>query len=375
MRPTCLIAAYLLGGACACAGASPSVETEPDRSPAIDRVLVEEHVTCVLVGGVLYCNGMPPLSVEQDAELGGFRAFPVSGVTDLACTYLHCCLGREGGNVSCWGRGYPTVFNGPPFVRFDEAVDAVGTGAQRACALLRSGQLGCWSVPPAAPAVPPTHVEVSTPHGLREATQLAWSGEGACVLEREGAVMCWATRAGNGAGGAGSVPMQAYLPSSATMVVASETHTCAIVAGAGYCWGHDEHGELGDGSARFHEPGMADMPERVALEAPLQAIAPGDLFTCALDSSGRVWCWGLNDRGQLGDGTRSPHVTPTRVARFAGATGIVAGREHACVWTRDEVWCWGARRFPVRERNAAGCEEDACTTPVLAAHIRDLLDD
>lgn len=42
-------------------------------------------------------------------------------------------------------------------------------------------------------------------------------------------------------------------------------------------------------------------------------IAVGYLHTCAWQADGVIWCWGLNNAGQLGDGTTTNRLTPVRV--------------------------------------------------------------
>jgi alpha-tubulin suppressor-like RCC1 family protein len=43
------------------------------------------------------------------------------------------------------------------------------------------------------------------------------------------------------------------------------------------------------------------------------AVAPGSRHACARKNDGSVWCWGKNDRGQLGDGTKVDSVFPVKV--------------------------------------------------------------
>lgn len=345
----------------ACAGAPHgALEATPSRS--IDRVVIADRMTCLFLGGVPYCTGVSPLHEDQTAARDAFLAWPQSGVTDLACGEGNCCVARQDGTVSCWGSGYHSALAGRPHVRLEQPILAVGTGSRRGCALTTSGRTACWAVPQA---------ELELPHGLGPAERLSWSGEGGCVLETGGAVLCWNTWLGDGSGQERTdYPVRAILPSAATDVAGSSTHHCALVGRSAYCWGSNLYGELGSGSARFLEPGTPIEPERVALDVPVRAIGPGRHFTCALDEDDTAWCWGINDVGQLGDGTRAPRTVPSRVGRFPGVVGIVAGHDHACVWTSHEVWCWGARQFPVRPPDA--CDESVCLRPVSVVQVGEL---
>jgi alpha-tubulin suppressor-like RCC1 family protein len=46
----------------------------------------------------------------------------------------------------------------------------------------------------------------------------------------------------------------------------------------------------------------------------VRRVALGGDFSCAMLDSDDVYCWGQNAHGQLGDGTRKPHLVPARVA-------------------------------------------------------------
>ena len=71
-------------------------------------------------------------------------------------------------------------------------------------------------------------------------------------------------------------------------------------------------------------------------------MSAGDKFSCGLEADGTAWCWGLNDKGQLGDGTTTVRTTPTRVATSAKFTTIASGYAHTCALTIDgSAWCWG----------------------------------
>lgn len=74
------------------------------------------------------------------------------------------------------------------------------------------------------------------------------------------------------------------------------------------------------------------------------AIAVGDTHACVLAADGRVFCWGTNDQGQLGDGTVGDYrnYPTTRVAGIDDARAIAAGIRYSCAVRSDgTVWCWG----------------------------------
>ncbi len=77
------------------------------------------------------------------------------------------------------------------------------------------------------------------------------------------------------------------------------------------------------------------------------AVASGALHSCAIarDNAGgsnQVFCWGSNQDGQLGDGTRASQSDPIKVPAASGATMIAAGASHTCaLLSNGTVGCWG----------------------------------
>ncbi len=69
----------------------------------------------------------------------------------------------------------------------------------------------------------------------------------------------------------------------------------------------------------------------------------GDLSACAIKTDGTAWCWGYNNFGQLGIGSKTTSLTPVQVTAL-GSTNkqISVGKSHACsVKTDASLWCWG----------------------------------
>ena len=74
------------------------------------------------------------------------------------------------------------------------------------------------------------------------------------------------------------------------------------------------------------------------------SIAAGEHFSMALTVSGRVYAWGRNNKGQLGDGTTQDRHEPRLVAGLEGVkvVAIAAGKKHALAMTSDgSVFAWG----------------------------------
>ena len=90
-------------------------------------------------------------------------------------------------------------------------------------------------------------------------------------------------------------------------------HACvARSSGELQCWGSNWRGELGIGSAST-DPSHS--PQDVAIE-PVSGVAVGALHTCAVSGAGAVYCWGSNQLGELAVGDIENHLSPVRVPGF-----------------------------------------------------------
>ena len=142
-------------------------------------------------------------------------------------------------------------------------------------------------------------------------------------------------------------------------IAAGIAHTCAITPEGGVrCWGNNTYGQLGDGTNT-----ASNVPVKVAGIAGGTTIVAGGNHTCVLTGND-VWCWGQNSQGQLGDGTTSNRNAPVKV--LSGAVDITAGLDYTCaVMTYGQVMCWGNND---QGQLANGSKTDS-TRPALAELI------
>jgi len=114
-------------------------------------------------------------------------------------------------------------------------------------------------------------------------------------------------------------------------------HTCAIAAGVVLCWGGNDSGQLGAPLSVT----SSSVPRQVgtnSLSGAATSLSVGDRHTCAVDA-GAVWCWGADFAGQLGNGGTSPTPDPQRALQ--SGTSAAAGAEHSCAITASGLSCWG----------------------------------
>ena len=97
---------------------------------------------------------------------------------------------------------------------------------------------------------------------------------------------------------------------------ANRASTCALDnAGKVYCWGYNGYGQLGNASNNNSFLPVAVSDAGVLASKVLTKLSVGDTHVCTLDSEGKAYCWGRNNYGQLGNGSTNDSNTP------------VAGRE------------------------------------------------
>ncbi|MCE9580806.1 MAG: hypothetical protein K8W52_47270 [Deltaproteobacteria bacterium] len=139
---------------------------------------------------------------------------------------------------------------------------------------------------------------------------------------------------------------------------AGSEHTCARGAdGRVWCWGNDLHGALGELGALGQS---ADGP--IALPMPAIADLDGAEWTECAVAAGQVWCWGEGTSGELGRGTTSDDATPAAIPGLANIVDVDMGEKHACALdSAGAIWCWGDNKDGETGDNAA-----TATAPVLA---------
>jgi hypothetical protein len=168
----------------------------------------------------------------------------------------------------------------------------------------------------------------------------------ACVRYDDGAVYCWGD-ASYGAGASVIVPPTRIAGVDAVHIAAGSQYACAITrAGSVVCWGR-----ISSGSA-FTTPTVIT-GGHTALEG-LSEIAAGQNHAC-VRGSGRVFCWGANHHGHLGNGTdvdSSTSVEAMLPAGISGASDIGLGQQHSCatVGNTSSAGAGVSRGRPARPR-------------------------
>jgi alpha-tubulin suppressor-like RCC1 family protein len=168
------------------------------------------------------------------------------------------------------------------------------------------------------------------------------------ALATDGTVYTWGDnfsgQLGNGTNNASNVPVAVTGLSGKTItaVAGGGVHSIALAPdGTVYTWGENYFGQLGNGTNTY-----SNVPVAVTglSGKTITAIAGGGLHSIALASDGKVYTWGYNVFGQLGNGTNTDSNVPVAVTGLSGETitAIASGKDHSFALASDgTVYTWG----------------------------------
>src|SRR2546425_23071 len=274
----------------------------------------------------------PVLTGETSSEFD--ITLPLTFVA-VSAGFVHTCGFTTAGGAYCWGVNYCGQLGDGDTTRRTSPI-AVGGGLTFAtvsaayfhtCGITIAGAAYCWGVngtgqlgngtttaPQTCLGAPCSMSPAAVVGGLTFATVSAGVYH-TCAITTSGAAYCWGYN-GGGALGDGTwadtkqtSPVAVVGGLTFAAVSAGSFHTCGVTtAGAAYCWGDNDNGQLGDGTT-------TPRAGPVAVVGGLTVAAEGDggAHTCGITTAGAAYCWGFNGNGQLGDGTATDQLSPVRV--------------------------------------------------------------
>ena len=359
MRPsqryTAIRAVMLTLFATACETHAPNPPADPSAFTALSAGY---GFTCALTAGhAAYCWGGNSYGALGDGTTTD-RSTPVAVAGGLSFVAIsagsfHACGLTAAGGAYCWGDnrfsqlgdGGPSRLSPGP-VAGGLSFIALSAGGENTCGVTAAGDVYCWGGADfdATPGVAATPELVVADVNF---TAVSPSSLFACGLTAAGAAHCWGSNAYGQLGDGTTDQRPTPGPVAGTLTFTSLTsgwggwnHTCGLTAaGAAHCWGINEAGQLGNGTT---ENGLT--PVRVAGDVSFIQVEAGSGHTCAVTPTGTAFCWGENSAGQLGDGTTTNRSTPVQVAGALAFAAVSAGLGHTCAITSapGEAYCWGA---------------------------------
>ena len=121
-------------------------------------------------------------------------------------------------------------------------------------------------------------------------------------------------------------------------IYAGESYTLAIDKEERlWSWGYNGTGQLGDGTKVDRTN-----PLKIKEEKKFIKVSAGEYHVMAIDEEGNLWTWGRNNYGQLGDGTLIDKTFPIQIIKERKFVQISAGNYYSmAIDTEGNLWTWG----------------------------------
>lgn len=282
----------------------------------------------------------------------------------------------QGAGVSSDQQSATAPQSAPATVKLLRGVISVPPRAGHACVVLKSGTVRCWGANRNGLADDPSKVGGQLGDGtlesrlnpvavigLTDVVGVGTSYAASCAVKRSGETLCWGSNLlgelGDGTQGNSRPSPTAVkaLPPAREVVGGMAANFALLQDGTVRAWGVNATGQLGDGT----KEAIRDTAVVVTGLSKVAAITVGIGHACALIEGGTVMCWGVNEAGQLGDGTQEERLVPVAVQGLSNVVSLSAGGYHTCaVLTDGSVKCWGDNS---KGQSAGGSSASVYTSP------------
>jgi alpha-tubulin suppressor-like RCC1 family protein len=327
-------------------------------------------MVCSVSAGAISCVGSNVnFEISGTHQLGEVFSTPQAisllntlGVSKIKIGAGGLCSITPSGNVSCIGySANGTVGDGSPVILTDQynktpvaifgftnGVTDISHGTSQSCGVF-NGAAYCWGLNTNGAlgiGDPSDSTSSSIPVAISSlssgVTEIRVVGPNNVCAIVNGAAYCWGAGAkfltGSGTNQDQRQPNLLSLSAGVTEIEGSANRVCAIQSGAVFCWGFDE---LGGGSANG-----ATAPQAISSLTSAISISVGSEHSCAVLSDHSVWCWGKNNKGQLGiSKTVTESLTPVKVSGITATKVRTAGDSTCALTTTGSLSCWGDNSF------------------------------
>lgn len=321
-----------LGDGTTTSRSSPVPVQSPFNADVIDVSAGYTHSCLVRRNYDVYCwgkNDRGQLGIGGPTDGGAPNALApslaASNVVRVGVAGWHTCALTTLGEVRCWGDNYYGALGDGTFERSSTYVTvkglsnvvSLGVGVMHVCAATAQGHVLCW---------------------------------GRAVFGELGYAVAGTNGSPDPNDPGSPLATKVDGPTNVGEVVAGEDHTCANTKeGKVLCWGRNDHAQLGDGTTSFSRMQPAEVkgasPDDVTYAFHLSA---GNFTSCATFTGDMVRCWGENTFGQLGNGNTNPGGNmPSPPVPGLRDIARTATNEHTCAWRKDlpqsprKLYCWG----------------------------------
>src|SRR6266566_1770655 len=217
---------------------------------------------------------------------------------------------------------------------------------------------GVWQLVPGSRVDPVMHtVTAMTSHfstyGVNASATVSGGTIASCGIGASGTAVCWGDNTvgelGNGALGNGSMisstPVVVSTGAALTAVSTGGFHACGVDGSHKvYCWGSNSRGELGDGTTMGPQQCSGGQAPCSTTPAAITGVgidtfvtvSAGMFSSCAVSFAGTAFCWGDNQLGELGNGSTTSSPTPTPVVSPQGVSFVSVSLTNT--FAGDSTW-------------------------------------
>jgi len=202
--------------------------------------------------------------------------------------------------------------------------------------------------------------------------------EHSCAISNWGKAYCWGLgdngQLGIGANPGDDFPLAVDISTisgkiSWMQISSGMEHSCGVTSdNSAYCWGQQQYGKLGNDLAAIED---IESPVLVLGSKAFTKVVAGYSSTCGLTTVGKIWCWGNDAKGQLGNDNSdsSDKKSPVAIDLQKTFVGVFAGgsTESYCALASDgNSFCWGSDNFG-QVGNGNGAESGNIHSPAAIA--------
>jgi alpha-tubulin suppressor-like RCC1 family protein len=350
----------------------------------------DSHTCALLADGTVKCWGSNEFgqlgvaaTLGQTQVVGSqVQAVPLGGlpVKFIAAGGRHTCAVVTNGpadEVRCWGAndsgqlGQTLAIgtnSAAPSLAFAPgmAITMVAAGDAHTCAIDNSQVVSCWgsnsdgqlgdpTTLPGSPANGKNKIPTAVGGGV-SAEMLSLSMNTSCALAFTGDLWCWglndSAQLQTDPAGTPSTPNPRHISTNMQSAGLGRHQACQVDMSTNdwSCWGSNLSGELGVTTGLGTSTPVYSPPAALGISRDTPdgtAVFGGEGFTCVVDGTGGILCFGRNDVGQLGNGSvissEKPTLVPLSVTKnYIPALGV--GKAHACAAVSGDrkVACWGS---------------------------------
>ncbi len=333
-----------------------------------------------------YVNKLTPVPVDTSGVLRG------KAIKSITTGYDHTCVIASDSKAYCWGgnsngalgnnstaesRVPVAVYTGTagsPGALYGKTLVSIAAFIETTCAIASDSKAYCWGYDSSgqlgnsAPndgsySSVPVAVDTSVALSGKGVVAISEGSEWTLAIATDGNAYSWGN---NGSGELGNslgptdsnVPVQvtntgALSGKSVLSIDAGGHFGCAIASDSNaYCWGINAEGHLGDNNS----PTQRSFPVAVYTSGALSgkkilSISSAYNHSCVIASDSKIYCWGSNDSGQLGDSTTTDNdeavaVVTTGVLSGLNINSVIAGNYfNYVIGSNGKAYSWGQNSY------------------------------